>query len=157
MLHSPRIGQRVLYQKSSAHRNNNRNGWTGTITGVTHDRRFTVRWDPVPDDTTEYQPRAYHPTTYAQALVAHHYEYIQGYIFPQSESSDEKPEIFIIAGEHGGEPVRVIGLEAARKAASDRAAKSKSGQKYLVMRAFESFVRQSPPIKHELLNLGNIR
>lgn len=136
----PKIGTRVVYEKPNT---SSRNGWRGTMVrakGSTS--KIAVRWDNL-DELTYYLPDAFHAI--AGFADAHH-----GYIYA-CEHDTERGELFIVAGEDGGQPIRVFGTEGARECAKNEAKKSKSGQAYVIFSAAEKFQRTTPPIEHTIL------
>lgn len=144
------IGSRVYYQKQEPA---TRNGWTGTIVNVYSGPggcKAAVLWDGLDEETT-YCAEAIgfnRPGTryHGPAPGAVHPQYIYFDDRDAGTSPDDGP-LYLVTGENGGPVHRVHGRDNADRLARRKAGESRSGQRYVVFRAFRVYERQDPPVK----------
>ena len=131
-------GMRVMHNKNGS----SRQGWTGTVNSV-ETERFCVQWDN--GTVQDYSDRAYYGEEHKFGA------YEEGYIVMIGDSVNFDPTNYVVMGENGGNPQRVIGYENAVRSAHKRAQESKSGQAYFVCKPVEKFWREDPPIRRSIV------
>ena len=139
----PEVGMRVVHSRAGS----NRCGWTGVVKQVDRNGRFHVIWELGVHQS--YDPSAFGKRWDDEDPSVK-------YVNP-IHNQETKPMKYIVQGAAGNGVSRFETRAEAVDYAIQCAARSKSGQRYILFTATDEYQREDPPVSHRFITSENDR